>query len=239
MELSESLLKQLSAIDTPTLSNAIEQLGVRNPVTGFSDRSLRCLFPELGTMCGYAVTAEADTTSPDPPSRNLYAELFEAVAAAPKPAVIVLREAGAHPELSAHCGEVMATTFGRLGGIGLISDSAVRDIVEVRQMGFHYFAPGAVASHGHFTIVRVGGPVTVCGLTIAPGDLLHGDVNGLIKVPREGVERLPDLADKVRETEQKFLEYVKSDAFRIEEIRKHLPHRTSVANLAVPRVEGG
>ena len=175
-------------------------------------------------MCGYAVTAEVDATSADQPGRNMFADLCEALAAAPKPAVIVVREAGPHPELSAHCGEVMATTFIRLGGIGLISDGGVRDIVEVREMGFHYFAPGVVASHGHFRIVRVGVPITVCGLAVEPGDLLHGDVNGLIKVPQEGAQRLPELANEVRGTERRFLQYVKSDEFRIGELRKHLPH---------------
>jgi regulator of RNase E activity RraA len=58
----------------------------------------------------------------------------------------------------------MATIFTRLGAVGLVSDCAVRDLPEVRAMGFQYFARGAVVSHGWFRIVRSGVPVHVgCG----------------------------------------------------------------------------
>ena len=86
----------------------------------------------------------------------------------------------------------MATILTRIGAIGLVTDCAVRDIVEVRAMKFLYFARGLVASHANFRIVRVGIPIQVEGLAIRPGDLLHGDENGLIAVPGEGVTRLPD-----------------------------------------------
>ena len=151
-------------------------------------------------------------------------ELCTACERSPRPTVVVLQEISRHPEFSAHCGEVMATTFQRLGVIGLVSDSAVRDIPEVRGLGFHYFAPGAVASHANFRVSRVQVPVTVCGLQIAPGDLLHGDENGLLKVPPQGREELPRLADEVRNAEQPLLEFVRSDAFTIELLRQRLTH---------------
>ncbi len=100
----------------------------------------------------------------------------------PKPAVVVLQEIGGYPDYAAHCGEVMSTVFTRLGAIGLVSDCGVRDLPEVRALGFHYFARGSVASHGSFRIVRTGVPVTVQGLAVRPGELLHGDENGLIIV---------------------------------------------------------
>ena len=62
----------------------------------------------------------------------------------------------------------MATIFTRLGARGLVTDSAVRDIPEVRALRFQYFARGAVASHAHFRIVRVGVPVQILGMTAIP-----------------------------------------------------------------------
>ena len=88
--------------------------------------------------------------------------------------MIAFQEIGAQPDLAAHCGEVMATIFTRLGAVGLVSDSGVRDIAEVRALRFHYFARGTVSSHANFRIVRAGVPIQLQGLVIRPGDLLHG-----------------------------------------------------------------
>lgn len=214
------IISYLKTVDSPTLSNAIEELKVRPRHEGFAPENVRCLFPEFGRMCGYAVTAQVETVSQmTPTDRGIFIDLFEAVNASPKPAVVVLQEIGSNPELAAHCGEVMATIFTRLGAVGLVSDSAVRDIPEVRAIGMHYFARGAVASHGHFHIVRVGVPVQVNGLVVKPGDLLHGDENGLISVPECDVNELARAVDAVRAREKKLMDFVKGDRFTIEELR--------------------
>ena len=56
------LIAFLKGIDTPTVANAIEVLDVCSPATGFPSLELRCLFPELGVMCGYAVTAHVENS---------------------------------------------------------------------------------------------------------------------------------------------------------------------------------
>lgn len=225
MELPDELIGQLAAIDTPTISNAIEPLKLRDRTSGFCDRNMRCLFPELGSMCGYAVTAQVETISANLGGLDeVFVELCRAMQASSQPAVIVFQEISAHKELSAHCGEVMATTFKRLGGIGVVTDSAVRDVNEVRRLGLHYFAPGLVASHANFRLVRVQVPVTVCGLAVEPGDLLHGDANGLLKVPLEAVERLPELVRAVQSQEAALMNYIKADEFTVDGLGKRIIH---------------
>lgn len=118
----------------------------------------------------------------------------------------------------------MATVLKRLGAIGIVSDSAVRDLNEVQQLGLHYFAPGSVAGHANFRVVYVQVPVTVCGLTVKPSDLLHGDTNGLIKIPAEGVEQLPKLAKAVQDREGALIDYIKSKEFSIDDFGKKLLH---------------
>lgn len=214
MDASE-LLAALVKIDSPTLANAIERLNVRNRATGFASREMRQLTPELGVLCGYAVTAQAVTMTAEPSDRKqdirMYIELAKAIDASPKPAVVVFQEMSAHPAFSVHVGEVMATLFKRYGAIGVVSDSAVRDLPEVRGMGMQLFAPGTAASHANFHIERVQIPVHVCGMQIAPGDLLHGDVNGLISVPLQQRERLAEMVELVRAKEKVVLDYLKSD----------------------------
>lgn len=201
-------------IDSPTLSNAIECLKVRPRNAGFAPLQIRQLFPELGRMCGYAVTARVETmTQMGSCSEEGFLELFEAVAAADKPAVIALQEIGGYRDRAAHCGEVMATVFKRLGSVGLLSDCAVRDIPEVRALGFQYFARGTVVSHANFRIVDVGVPVQILDLTVKPGDLVHGDENGLLLIPDCSLEELRHAVDGIRAQERRLLEFVRGEDF--------------------------
>ena len=225
---NQQLLETLKKIDSPTLANAIEKLELRNRIVGFADRTLRHLTPELGVMCGYAVTAQAVTMTPEKGVRDrdvrMYTEICAELEKLPGPGVVVMQEMTPQTALSVHCGDVMANMFKRFGAVGLVSDSAVRDLDQVREIGFHFFAPGLVASHANFRIVRTQVPVTVCGLNIEPGDLLHGDLNGLIQVPEEGRDRLPGLAAEVTDREQKVLDYLKGDEVTLEGIIDKLVH---------------
>jgi len=216
-------LEYLKSVDTPTLCNAIELLKVRKDHEGFTPLEIRCLFPELGRMIGYAVTAQVETyTSMEPRDNRLFVDLYALLDEGPKPGVIVLQETGGHGNYAAHAGEVMTSIFHRLGAVGLVSDCGVRDIPEVRRLGFHYFARGTVASHGNFRIVRVGVPVQIMGLVIRTGDLLHGDENGLALVPDEKRELIPEMVDRIRAREGKLLDYVRSGDFTLDGLRAHI-----------------
>ena len=173
-------------------------------------------------MVGYVVTAQVETMSATTADRKPFLSLYEAVMQSPKPAVVAFQEIGPQPDYAAHCGEVMATIIQRLGAVGLVSDCAVRDIPEVRALRFHYFARGAVASHAYFRVVRVGVPVQVCGLVIHPNDLLHGDENGLIVVPKEGLEKLPSAVEAVRARERALMEFVRGPEFNLDGLRQRI-----------------
>jgi 4-hydroxy-4-methyl-2-oxoglutarate aldolase len=216
-------LDYLKTVDTPTLCNAIELLGVRKHHEGFTPLELRCLFPELGRTIGYAVTAQVESmTQMEPRDNRTFLDLYSLVDKSPKPAIVVLQEIGGHGNYAAHAGEVMTTIFHRLGAIGLVSDCGVRDIPEVRRLGFQYFARGTVASHANYRIARVGIPVQILGLVIQPGDLLHGDENGLALVPKEKRDTIPQMVDRIRGREGKLLDYVRSPGFTLDGLRSHI-----------------
>jgi regulator of RNase E activity RraA len=210
----------LRSVDTPTLSNAIELLQVRPKHEGFAPLQLRSLFPEFGVMAGYAVTAQVETvTRPEPVDWDRFLELFAAVKASPQPAVVCLQEIGGHADFAAHAGEVMCTAFRRLGAVGLVSDCAVRDIPEVKNLGFHYFARGTVASHANFRIIRIGVDIQILGLPIRPGEIIHGDINGLLSVPEEGLADLPAKVQVVRDKEGPLLQFMRSEEFTLDGLR--------------------
>ena len=213
-------LEQLRQIDSPTVSNAIETFGVRSRVEGFAGWELRCAFPELGSTTGYAVTCTADSTTTPPRNERGLLRLWEAIEAAPKPAVIVIKDIGPERSRSCHMGEVMATTAKALGAVGCISDGGLRDVVEVRALGgFQYFCPGFVVSHGDPVICEVNVPVAVDGLLVNPGDLLHGDVNGVLVIPDAIADRIAEEVERVRQAEREVLEFVRRPGLTVERLR--------------------
>ena len=149
--LSAEQLEALRHIDSPTLSNAIEEFNVRSPVEGYAGWELRCAFPDIGTTVGYAVTCTGDTTTASRTGDRGLMRLWEAVEAAAKPAVIVIKDIGSDRSRSCHMGEVMATTAKALGVVGCVSDGGLRDVAEVRASAV--FSISAPASSCH-TVTR-------------------------------------------------------------------------------------
>lgn len=219
------LIEFLKTIDTPTVANAIEVLDVCSRAEGFPSLDLHCLFPELGVMCGYAVTAHVETvTHANPKSESAFLDLFEAVERSPKPVIVVMQEIGGDRDRAAHCGEVMSTIFRSLGAVGLVSDCAVRDLSAVRKLRFHYFARGAVSSHANFRIVRSNVPCEVLGMTVHPGDLLHGDENGVVNIPGSKRELLPDAVQQILSAERNIFELARAPGFKAESLRNRFLH---------------
>lgn len=216
-----SPIDYLKGVDTPTLSNAIELSKVRPREEGFTPLQIQCIYPDLGRMCGYAVTAQVETvTRMEPANDAAFMSLFDAVSQSRKPAVVAFQEVGGHADRAAHAGEGMATIFGRLGAIGLVTDCAVRDIPEVRALKFHFFARGKVASHANFRIVRTSIPIQIMGMVIQPTDILHGDENGLLLVPKLEMEALRQAVDQVRSREGSLMQFVRGADFSMVGLRE-------------------
>jgi regulator of RNase E activity RraA len=171
----------------------------------------------MGTMVGYAVTVKVDSTTPDVPRDDeVWKQWVLAMESAPKPTVLVFQDVGPEPRKSAHAGEVMCTLASMLGCVGLVTDGGVRDLNEVRDLGFQYFAAGAVASHGNPRLLEVNVPVTLDGVTVKSGDLIHGDLNGVTIIPLSIADKIPAEVDRIREAEQALINYMKSNDFTVE-----------------------
>ena len=205
----------LQSIDSPTIANAIEPFQVRDRCDGFIGGEIQCQFPDLGTMCGYALTVTVSNAHGEVKSKNGFWQMFEAVEQMPKPVVIVMKDISGEPHRVAYAGEVMATLSKKLGAVGMVTDGALRDLPEVHALGFHYFMRYPVVSHANFEILEVGIPVDMNGETINTGDILHGDANGIVVIPPQIVADLPKAVDEVRERERKTMEFYKSDRFTL------------------------
>jgi 4-hydroxy-4-methyl-2-oxoglutarate aldolase len=221
--LTPEQLAELRAMDSPTVANAIEAFKVRDDTQGFLGMDVPCHTPEFGVMLGYAVTATANSMAPARArDRKGHFRLFEAVAAAPKPSVLVIKDVGPRRTHACFLGDVIATITKRLGAIGIVTDGGVRDLAGVTPLGYHVFAAGFVVAHGTFNIEEVGIPVEISGTTVRPGDLIHGDASGVTTVPLEIADKVYAECLKVREREAGLRDFATARDFTLDALRQRM-----------------
>ena len=220
--LSQDVLDALKRYDSPTLANAIETFDVRPRDVGFAGSDVKSMFPDLGVMVGYAATATIRARGRPQEGVDRSPSLWALVRSLPVPRVVVIQDLDDPPGHGAFWGEVQSTIYKALGCAGTVTDGCVRDLREVREMGFQFFARAACVSHAYVRLESVGEPVEIAGLTVRPGDILHADQHGVLLVPKEIAEELPKAADRVIDREHVFISWVRSpdfDADRLAEMR--------------------
>lgn len=214
------LIDYLSTVDSPTLANAIEVLKCRDRVHGYIGGRARCQFPDLGPMVGHAVTVEMTNSPGHGADRTFYWKMWEDLERAETPSVLVVKDVSGEPDRVAFFGEVMATMARRLGAVGLVTDGGVRDLDEVQALGLQYFAPFPVVSHGNYEVVSVGRPVSIFGQRVDPGDLLHGDKNGVVIIPDCDQGELEQAVQQIRDRERSFMDFLNGDDFTLARARE-------------------
>ena len=222
--LDPAILEALKRFDSPTLSNAIETFDIRPRDEGYMSMGIRCFFPELGPMVGYAATGTIRARGR--PARQDQTALYQHVREVPGPRVVVVEDLDEPPGHGSLWGEVNATIFGALGCAGCVTNGCVRDLKEARAMGFHFFAGGPGVSHAYVRVESAGQPVRVGGLLVRPTDLIHADQHGVLLIPREIAGELPAAAERVVEAEQSLLTWVRSSEFDADELiqRRRVKH---------------
>lgn len=209
----ESVLAALRKFDTPTILNVIELFDAIPRTSGYTDRRITACFPHLPPMVGYAVTATFRAAS-KPKSGDVYAGLDQQIrqlANTSGPKVVVFQDLD-DPSVAATFGEVMCTSYKAFGCVGLVSSGLGRDLDQVQALDFPCFTGGTVASHGYCQIVELDVPVRVGGVWINPGDLLHGDRNGVAVIPPELAAAVPDGCAGFADAEAVVLNYLKAGA---------------------------
>ena len=175
-------------------------------------------------MVGTAVTAISDTTCPEPVTPSGFDELLERIDEAPKPCVYVVQHVGHDRNRSCFGGDMTASALQYLGAVGMVADGGIRDRhgIGKHAPGFQVFSSGLVVSHGQGAILDFNVTVNVCGLTIRPGDLLHGDENGLLTIPKEIAAELPNKAGEVCNLESPLFDLLKRPGLSVEQIKQAL-----------------
>ncbi len=184
IRISPEEIEILCKFDTPTVCNVIEVFDVRPRERGYMDSRISACSPQMPPMVGYATTATYRSAAP---ARGItaYDQLnrqIESFGEIPEPRVVVFQDLD-NPPAAATFGEVMCNIYKNFGCAGLITSGAGRDLDQVEAIPFPTFTSGMICAHGNCHIVSLNDPVHVGGLTVYPGDLLHGDRNGVTTIP--------------------------------------------------------
>lgn len=219
---SQTELNQLRRLSSCTVANAVEALGVRLRNEGFTDGALRRFTNDAGPAIGYAATIKIRSSSPpiDAASYLERTQWWDYILSIPEPRFLVIQDVDPAPGIGALIGEVHAQILKSLGCDAVATNGAVRDIAEVGRIGFSMFAGRLSVSHAYSHIVEANCPVEISGLTITPGDLLHGDCHGIVSVPADRVPDVLNEAAQLQAREAEILRLCRSSDFSVERLRE-------------------
>jgi regulator of RNase E activity RraA len=214
--MDNTLLTLLRRVDTPTVCNAIEVAQGRRGFQGFTRGTMLCSAPEEPPMVGYASTAKISGYSPpmeDPAViRTRRMAYYRMMAEASQPSVAVIEDVDFPECVGAYWGEVNTTIHKGFGMSGALTNGVMRDLGDLAK-GFPVVAGSIGPSHGFVHVLEIGTPVTVFGLTVAPGDLVHADRHGAVVVPPDVIPMLSAAIRKMQETEALVLVPARSPGF--------------------------
>jgi regulator of RNase E activity RraA len=219
--LTPGQLEALRQLDASLLANTIETFQERLRNEGFVDHTVRCLFPHLQPMAGYAATVKIRGSAP-PTANGTYSDRtdwWDYLLSLPEPRVVAVQDVATRVGLGSLIGAVHMNILRALHCIGVVTNGSVRDIPAAESAGFHFFAGSVSVSHAYVHIVEIGRPVEIGGLTIRSGDLLHGDLHGVQSVPIEIAPQIPEIAARIAAKERELIALCSAPEFSVEKLR--------------------
>ena len=228
-DLTETDLAALRALDTPTVCNALEVVAPDRRGAGYTVEPFFCPRPALPPIVGYARTGTMRSMQPS--DRTLAADTavrldyYDHIGEGPGPTITVIEDLDAIAGYGAWWGEVNTNIHQGLGSLGVITNGSVRDLDDAAA-GFQMLAGMAGPSHAWVRIVEYAVSVTVHGMTVHPGDLIHADQHGAVVVPVEVARDVPGAAAKIAAGEQVLISASQQPDFSAAKLRELLGGRT-------------
>jgi regulator of RNase E activity RraA len=213
---SKSELEFLQSIDTPTVCNLVEIVVPERRGHGYTVKHLHCPFPELAPIVGFAKTVTFKAKDAVPLGQAGYMQkrldYLDYVAAAPRPSIMVMEDLdGEHAGYGAFWGEVQSNVHKALGALGVVTNGSIRDIPMIAS-GFQMLAGSIVPSHAYVHVVDFGVDVTVHGMAVKSGDLIHADRHGAVVVPGDKIDAMRSALDGLSAREAKIIAAARAGA---------------------------
>lgn len=220
--MSIDLLESLRAFDTPTVCNALEIVDPQRRAAGFTSKPFVCAFPSLAPMVGHARTAtirarERPAAAPEQ-VRAMRLAYYEHVAAPPGPTITVIEDLDLEPGYGAFWGEVNTAVHKGLGVQGCITNGSIRDL-DMIATDFQLLAGCVAPSHAFVHVEAIDLEVTVHGMRVRPGDLIHADRHGAVVLPADRLAEILLAVDLCTRREAPILAAARHAEFSIEKLR--------------------
>jgi regulator of RNase E activity RraA len=214
--LDHDLLALLRSVDTPTVCNAIEVAQGKRGFDAFTRGTLIASAPNAAPAVGYARTAKIAAAVPSTEDsaviRTRRLDYYRHMASGASPSIAVVEDLDFPDCVGAYWGEINATVHRGLGLSGVLTNGVMRDLGDV-PADFPMMAGSVGPSHAFVRVEAIGVPVTVFGMTVSPGDLVHADRHGAVVVPPEVIPVLAASIAKLQASERLILEPARQEGF--------------------------
>jgi regulator of RNase E activity RraA len=208
--------------DTPTICNALEYVMGGRTAEGFTKSPTVCADPTLQPIVGFARTAKIRASSPaQRPAtevRALRMQYYEYVSAGTGPNVVVIEDTDWPHCIGGFWGEMQVAQHKGLGVAGTLTNGVLRDL-GMLDAGYQVVAGSVGPSHAFVHVTALDIPVTVFGMAVRPGELIHADRHGGVVIPAEHIEKMPAAIDIVLRKEQPVLKAARAPGFTVEKLR--------------------
>ena len=214
--MTPSLLDLLRRVDTPTVCNAIEVAQGKRGFNAFTRGTMLCSAPEAGAMVGYARTAKISALAPPTEAPEIIKarrmDYYRHMAEGPRPAVTVVEDVDYPNCIGAYWGEINTTVHKGFGISGALTNGVMRDLGDLPD-GFPVVAGSVGPSHGFVHVKEIGTAVSIFGLQVRDGDLIHADRHGALVIPDDVVDQLEAAIHKLLDTEKLILGPARTEGF--------------------------
>jgi len=216
--MDDALFKLLKSVNTPTVCDALAATRPNRAFTAYTHGTPLATAPDAPPIVGYACTAKiaAKTPSPENPEavRERRLAYYRYMANAPKPAVAVVEDMDYPGSVGAFWGEINTTLHRELGISGALTNGVVRDLGTLPDE-FPVIAGSAGPSLAFAHVSGFGTPVSVFGLDVRAGDLVHADRHGAVVIPPDALLDLHDGITRLVEAEKALIEATREPGFDI------------------------
>lgn len=206
-EAPDSSVQRAAKLDTASLSDALDKLGVngqcyriqpRDPAFRLAGRAYTILYGPAATPPGTV----GDYIDEVPPG-----------------SVIVLDNGGR--EDATVWGDILTEIAHRRGIAGTVIDGVCRDVAMCRKLGYPVYSRGHWMRTGkdRVQVEATNVPVNIGGARVKPGDLLRADADGVVVIPLEHEAKVLAAAEEIEAAEHRIREAVRS-GMRLDEARK-------------------
>jgi 4-hydroxy-4-methyl-2-oxoglutarate aldolase len=192
-------IEGLRDFDTALLANTIGYVDPTPAHEFYMGGSIQSVTPTLGPTVGVAVLCELDSSTPDgKPDVGDFWKQLEDMRRMDIPCVWVVKTVGKRPDHECVLGEGMAKALHSVGCLGTVTDGGVRDLNGLQTIPFPVYCIGKTIHHCALRFRALTKPVSIGGIMVAPGDLIHANAEGVIKIPRGCISKLITAAVQMR-----------------------------------------